>query len=133
MLIVLILIIGAIVYLVKSGSVIHHDEENGGYTASDSYHHEDIYVAPLKRDVPWSDEYNSYYDSQTDCYFFLNTDMDPPIWQYWYEDISSDYGEEYGWMEWDAKKYRWFVQTGKDKWEELPEDKIQPRMWHFDY
>jgi len=134
MLIVLLLIIGAIIVLIERGNLLHqHPDSNSAYSASDSYHHDDIYVPKLERDVPWSDEFGSYYDKETDCYFFLNVDMDPPIWQYWYEGISSEYGEEYGWMEWDSKELRWYVMTGKESWEPLPEDKYEKRLWHFDY
>lgn len=92
--------------------------------------HQPIYVAALGRDVSWSAQYDSYYDAQTDCYFFLNTEMDPAVWQYWFEGISSQYGD-YGWLEWDAKETRWYVQTGSDKWELLPETSASD-LWHFD-
>ena len=92
--------------------------------------HDPIYVPALGRDVAWDTEYETYYDRQTDCYFFLNMDMDPPIWQYWFEGISSDYGD-YGWLEWDAKEMRWYVQTGSNSWQPLPENK-GAGLWHFD-
>ena len=92
--------------------------------------HDPVYVPALGRDVPWDREYDSYYDRQTDCYFILNTDMDPPIWQYWFEGVSSDYGD-YGWLEWDAKENRWYVQIRENKWEPLPDGK-GTGLWHFD-
>ena len=107
------------------------NQQNGGAPQSSiSEQHDAMYVAPLGRDVPWNTEYQSYYDKLTDCYFYLNTEMDPPIWQYWFEGISSDYGD-YGWLEWDAKEKRWYVQTGETKWEVLPEGKGSD-LWHFD-
>lgn len=112
----------------------HPEEKPGGQQSGYSQSieaHDDIYVAPLQRDVSWSKKYNCYYDKETDCYFFLNTQMNPEIWQYWYEGTSSNYGD-YGWMEWDARESKWYVQTGKKKWEILPEDQIQPHFWHFD-
>lgn len=93
--------------------------------------HDPIYVPALGRDVAWDTEYETYYDRQTDCYFFLNTDMDPPIWQYWFEGVSSDYGSNYGWLEWDARENRWYVQTGSNTWQPLPEEKGSD-LWHFD-
>ena len=93
--------------------------------------HDSIYAAPLERDVPWNSEYDAYYDKQTDCYFFMNTEVDPPIWQYWFEGISSDYGD-YGWMEWDARERRWYIQTGSDNWIVLPEKYDAGKLWHFD-
>lgn len=102
---------------------------NNQITVSDSSH-QPIYVAALGRDVPWNTQYDSYYDKQTDCYFFLNTEMDPPIWQYWFEGVSSQYGD-YGWLEWDARESRWYVQKTETKWELLPE-KYASDLWHFD-
>ena len=107
----------------------YHQEPNGYHEQAEQ--HDAIYVSALGRDVPWDSEYDSYYDRETDCYFFLNSEMDPPVWQYWYEGVSSDYGD-YGWMEWDAKEKSWYIQTGKDKWSPLPEDKIRSYFWHFD-
>lgn len=93
--------------------------------------HDPIYVAPLEREVSWSTQYDCYYDQPTDSYFFLNNNMDPPIWQYWFETVSADYGE-YGWLEWDAKEKKWYVQVSDKKWEKLPEDKYSSYLWHFD-
>ena len=101
-----------------------------GYSQN-TEHHDPIYVTPLGREVSWSDRYDAYYDKETDCYFFLNTKMNPEIWQYWYEGTSSNYGK-YGWMEWDGRESKWYVQTGKNKWEILPEDQLQTYFWHFD-
>lgn len=93
--------------------------------------HDPIYVAALEREVSWSTQYDCYYDSPTDSYFFLNTNMEPPIWQYWFETVSSDYGD-YGWLEWDAKEQKWYVQVSAKKWELLPADKYSNYLWHFD-
>lgn len=85
---------------------------NETYTNDDDY----IYVEPLERNVYWSDEYDCYYDELTDCYFFKNTDLEPEIWQYWFEDVSSDYGD-YGWMEYDFDENCWYIQTDDETWE----------------
>ncbi len=128
--IILICIIAFVVIWVKRNDA---GTQNNGYNnqiAVTDSSHQPIYVAALGRDVPWNTQYDSYYDKQTDCYFFLNTDMDPPIWQYWFEGVSSEYGD-YGWLEWDAKETRWYVQTSETKWELLPE-KYASDLWHFD-
>ena len=88
-----------------------------------------VYVSALERDVPWSDEYESYYDKQTDCYFFKNKDVDPPIWQYWFEGISSNFGY-YGWLEYDYKEQCWYVQVSDDEWEKLSGYDTS-QLWHF--
>jgi hypothetical protein len=127
----LVIIILAVAFWVLK----NRNHDNGGQNNNTGYHqtddrHDPIYVSALGRDVPWNSTYDSYYDKQTDCYFFLNTDVDPAIWQYWFEGISSDYGD-YGWLEWDAREQRWYVQTGENKWEVLPENKGSD-LWHFD-
>ena len=122
----IIVVLAGVVYVYQN----QNRPETGSQQSSYSEQHDAIYVSALGRDVPWNSEYDSYYDKQTDCYFILNTDMDPPIWQYWFEGISSDYGD-YGWLEWDAKEEGWYVQTGYDKWEVLPEGKGSD-LWHFD-
>ena len=58
--------------------------------------HDSIYVPEIRRDCAYDAKSDNYYDKETDCYFWLNNDVTPPIWQYWYEGISSDYGD-YGW------------------------------------
>lgn len=129
MLVLVAIVIGVAFYVRKNQGDGYQHDNNSGYHQSDE-RHDPIYVSALGRDVPWSKEYDSYYDKQTDSYFFLNTEMDPPIWQYWFEGISSDYGD-YGWLEWDAKEGRWYVQTGEENWEVLPEAKGSD-LWHFD-
>lgn len=115
---------------------MHRNDSKPDHQSASGYsqsieQHDPIYVTALGRDVEWSKKYNCYYDKETDCYFFLNTKMNPEIWQYWYEGTSNNYGK-YGWMEWDPRENKWFVQTGNKKWEVLPEDQIQPHFWHFD-
>ena len=91
---------------------------------------ESVYVPALSRTVYWNDENESFYDKPTDCYFFWNDEIDYPDWQYWYEDISSDYGD-YGWMEWDGDEGRWYIETGEDEWEVLPSKYDTSGLWHF--
>ena len=122
-----LMVIIAFVTLPDSDSSRSSSENNSAYTRSTE---DSIYVPALSRTVNWYAEYDSYYDEQTDCYFLLNTDMDPEIWQYWYEGISSDYGD-YGWMEWDEKENRWYINTNADDWEPLPEKYDTSGLWHF--
>lgn len=55
-----------------------------------------MYVKEIGRECRWLSQYESYYDQVTDCYFWYNDTIEFPDWQYWYEGISSDYGE-FGW------------------------------------
>ncbi|MBR4655079.1 MAG: hypothetical protein IKO68_00530 [Oscillospiraceae bacterium] len=71
---------------------------------------------------------DSYYDEDTDCWLWKNTDMDPAVWQYWYEDISSDY--ESGWMEHDDDG--WHIETTDGKWVSLPAKYNSDRLWYIE-
>ncbi|MCQ2482634.1 MAG: hypothetical protein MJ153_04035 [Clostridia bacterium] len=91
----------------------------------------DFYVEVLGRTVHWMDEYESYYDKETDCYFYYNTDVDPYVWQYWYEGISSDYGD-YGWMEYELDEDKWYIEKSYNTWIELPDEYDTSSLWHFE-
>ncbi|MBQ0058476.1 MAG: hypothetical protein KBS83_00735 [Lachnospiraceae bacterium] len=98
--------------------------DNSGYTSGDN----SIYVEPLGRSCDWYDEYDSYYDPETDCYFAYNYDSD--TWQYWYEGISSDFGD-YGWMEYDENEKQWYIETSNGHWEVLPAKYDTAKLWHI--
>lgn len=110
-----------------------YNDVNNDYNAPDSKESKDgIYVNALGRTVPWDSENEWYYDEDTDCYFFQNNDMDPPVWQYWFEGVSSNYGGDYGWMEWDYNENRWYVQQSENSWVPLPENEYTDRLWHME-
>ncbi len=88
-----------------------------------------IYVPELGHSCMWWSTYESYYDQTTDCYFYYNKDIDYPDWQYWYEGISSDYGD-YGWMEYELETDTWFIETDNGVWIELPEKYNKDNLWH---
>ncbi|MBO6166170.1 MAG: hypothetical protein J6O17_07395 [Eubacterium sp.] len=79
--------------------------------------------------IKWNSEYESYYDRDSDCYLWYNTEVVPNLWQYWYEGISSDYGD-YGWMEYEEPD-GWFIQEKKSKWVELPGKYDSSKLWHI--
>ncbi len=66
--------------------------------------------------LKWDSSEDSYYDEDTDCWIWYNTEVDPPLWQYWYEGISSDYGD-YGWMEHESSG--WYIEVSDGNWQEL--------------
>ena len=94
-------------------------------------HGSSIYVEELGRSCYWHESGN-YYDSGTDCYFWLNTNVNPPVCQYWYEGISSDFGD-YRWMEYDYDEKCWYIETSKGKWEVLPDGYDTSNLWHMKY
>ena len=125
--------------------IAQHNYNNNNYNYNDDYNgygddydynepdnSDSIYVDALGRTVWWDSGYDCYYDEDTDCYFFLNNDMDPPVWQYWFEGVSSNYGSDYGWMEWDYDENRWYVQQSENSWVPLPENEYTDHLWHMD-
>ena len=90
-----------------------------------------IYVDAIGRECHWHSSGN-YYDSVTDCYFWLNTNVYPAIWQYWYEGISSDFGN-FGWMEYDFNENQWYIEESKGKWIVLPDKYDQSKLWHMTF
>ena len=78
--------------------------------------------------ITYDPEFDSYYDPESDCYLWYNTDVEPALWQYWYEGISSDYGD-YGWMEHDSEG--WWIEAGYDDWIPLPDEYQSDRLWYI--
>ena len=89
------------------------------------------YVKSIGRYCDWDDEMECYYDSETDCYFWYNDTTKTHTWQYWYEDISSDYGD-YGWMEFDSTEKQWYIEVSDGEWIELPSEYDRSNLWHVE-
>jgi uncharacterized membrane protein len=90
----------------------------------------EIYVKEIGRTCNWDSEYECYYDQTTECYFWKNDTINPPQWQYWFEGISSDYGD-YGCMEYDFELGIWYIEVSAGKWEPLPGKYYSTDLWHF--
>ena len=103
------------------------DSENPGSAGGNK---KDIFVSEIGRTCKWDSEYDCYYDEPTDCYFWKNDTIDPPQWQYWYEGISSDYGD-YGWMEYDFDEKIWYIEKSDGDWIRLPKSYDTTDLWHF--
>lgn len=120
---VVIMLIALVVILILV-AVFHKDKVNP----------DGIYVEAIGRHCDVVDD--NYYDETTDCYFWFNTNVSPAQWQYWYEGISSDYGN-YGWMEFDDKEGVWYIEEATlfgSHWVQLDMDKYgseSDRLWHF--
>ena len=76
----------------------------------------------------WDSDADSYYDASSDCWIWYNTDVEPAIWQYWYEGISSDYGD-YGWMEHDSSG--WYIEKSQNNWIQLPSKYDTGELWYI--
>ncbi|MBO5520499.1 MAG: hypothetical protein J5973_02355 [Eubacterium sp.] len=93
---------------------------NNVYTVSDG---------TSDKQLVWDVDADSYYDEDSDCWVWYNTDVEPPIWQYWYEGISSDFGD-YGWMEHDEDG--WFIEESYGNWIELPSEYDTEALWYIE-
>lgn len=89
-----------------------------------------IHVDSIDRDLSWMEEYESYYDPVSDCYVWYNTDVEPAVWQYWYEGISSDFGD-YGWMEYELNEDQWYIEARSNYWIRLPENYDASNLWYI--
>ena len=71
---------------------------------------------------------DNYYDEASDCWLWYNTTVEPAVWQYWYEGVSSDFGD-YGWMEHDAEG--WHIEASEGNWIPLPEKYDASGLWYI--
>ena len=96
--------------------------------ADGSYH---TVTDPIRADrILTYDAYeDSYYDEDSDCWLWYNTEVDPPVWQYWVEGISSDFGD-YGWMEHDEDG--WWIEASYGNWIQLPDKYPTDNLWYID-
>ena len=92
-----------------------------------SYH---VVTDPVRADrmLRYDQSAESYYDETSDCWLWYNTDVSPAVWQYWYEGISSDYGD-YGWMEHDEEG--WWIEAGEENWISLPSLYDTSSLWYI--
>ncbi len=77
----------------------------------------------------WDRDADSYYDADSSCWLWCNVDVDPPVWQYWYEGISSDFGD-FGWMEHDSDG--WFIEASEGNWIAVPGKYDVSGLWYID-
>ena len=96
------------------------DNQDGSYSVTDQ---------ASDKILTWESDYDSYYDIESDCYLWYNTDVEPAVWQYWYEGISSDYGD-YGWMEHDDDG--WWIEADQGNWIPLPDSYDTSGLWYID-
>ena len=93
---------------------------DGTYAISDS---------GTAKTLVWQEEYDSYFDAASECYVWYNNEVEPNVWQYWFEGISSDYGS-YGWMEYGNGT--WYIEESYGNWIELPARYDRAALWHIE-
>lgn len=79
-----------------------------------------------EKHITWDYGAESYYDYDSDCYLWYNTDVSPNLWQYWYDDIAGD--NYYGWMECEGDD--WYIEVSDTEWERYEGDTSQ--LWHIE-
>ena len=76
--------------------------------------------------LKWDYGADSYYDKESDCYVWYNTDVAPNLWQYWYEGVSSKYSD-YGWMEHEDDG--WYIEVKGGDWRRISVDRD---LWYIE-
>ena len=85
-------------------------------------------VVRADRILYYDESADSYYDESSDCWLWYNTYVEPAVWQYWYEGISSDFGD-YGWMEHDDEG--WWIEEDDGSWIALPDEYDADALWYI--
>ena len=101
------------------GQPVYLEEQLDGYHVVND-------VLRADRILTWDAGYESWYDEVSGCWLWYNTDVYPNTWQYWFEGISSDYGD-YGWMEHDDEG--WWVEQFDGDWIQLPKSYDMEQLW----
>lgn len=79
-----------------------------------------------EKHITWDYGAQAYYDYDSNCYLWYNTDVSPNLWQYWYDDIAGD--NYYGWMECEGD--HWYIEVSDTEWEKYEGDTT--RLWHIE-
>lgn len=104
---------GKTVYLVrKSGTE---------YIISDS-------PSDYDKKMTWDFGEDSYYERESECFVWYNTDVAPNLWQYYYVGISDKYPDNCGWMEYEPTG--WYIETSVGNWVKYDGD--TSRFWHIE-
>ena len=108
----------------------NYNNNNSDVIINNDYKHfgDSVYIPEIDRTCYFDGEY--YYDNETQCYFWYNQELTPAIFQYWYEDFSSQYGD-YGWLEYDEIENAWYVETSYDNWEKV--ENPPSYFWYTNY
>ena len=77
----------------------------------------------------WDAAEESYYDAESDCWLWYNEDVEPAVWQYWFEGVSSDFGD-WGWME--HYDDGWFIEASAGNWVSLPAQYDSSALWYIE-
>lgn len=113
---------GSTLSLAPFGDHLYLEKQEDG-----SYH---VVTDVLRADklLDYERDSDNYYDEASDCWLWYNREVEPAVWQYWYEGVSSDFGD-YGWMEHDADG--WHIEKSAGNWIPLPEKYDASGLWYI--
>ena len=113
---------GSTLSLAPFGDHLYLEKQEDG-----SYH---VVTDVLRADklLDYERDSDNYYDEASDCWLWYNREVEPAVWQYWYEGISSDFGD-WGWMEHDADG--WYIEKSAGNWIPLPEKYDASGLWYI--
>lgn len=113
---------GNTISLAPFGDHLYLEKQEDG-----SYH---VVTDVLRADklLDYERDSDNYYDEASDCWLWYNREVEPAVWQYWYEGISSDYGD-WGWMEHAADG--WHIEASEGNWIPLPEKYDASGLWYI--
>lgn len=140
----IIAIVGSILYEIIEVYVVDNKADESNYYEESQVTNLDIYGADIylidtgnhtyeicepddayDKHLEWDYGADLYYDYESNCYLWYNTDVAPNLWQYWYDDIAGD--NDYGWME--CENDTWYIETSDTEWIEYTGD--TSNLWHI--
>lgn len=85
-------------------------------------------ISGYDKKLTWVSSEDSYYDPDSDCYIWYNTDVAPNLWQYYYNGISDNYPESCGWLEYEPSG--WWIEISYNEWVRYYD--VDERFWHIE-
>lgn len=104
---------GRTIYLKSQG--------NGSYSISDT-------SSDYDKKLTWDYGEDSYYDKNSRCFLWYNTDVAPNLWQYYYVGISTSYPDGCGWLEYEPNG--WYIEVSSGNWQKYTGD--TSNFWHIE-
>ena len=78
--------------------------------------------------LTWDYGEESYYEKDSRCFLWYNTDVAPNLWQYYYVGISTSYPDGCGWMEYEPTG--WYIEKSPSNW--VKYEGNTSNFWHLE-
>lgn len=79
------------------------------------------YIPEVGRNCKYVEQFEGYFDPETDCIFKGVKTKSGEEWTYWIYGVSENYGK-YGWIKYDVGNDVFYVEVSKDSWQQLPKE-----------